>query len=126
MRQIWCKKGVEYATTSYSRARQPTDFGLGSRQSWIFHNVYGGLVDGRPEVGSALTKATRTNSELHSLRCDFEYKLAVADMLKDEAAFYFQHNVDFRGRAYTMHPHLNHLGADSSRACLVFAQVCGS
>lgn len=26
-----------------------------------------------------------------------------------EPRFYFPHNVDFRGRAYPMHPHLNHL-----------------
>ena len=26
-----------------------------------------------------------------------------------ESRFYFPHNVDFRGRAYPMHPHLNHL-----------------
>lgn len=43
--------------------------------------------------------------------------------MKDEAAIYYPHNVDFRGRAYTMHPHLNHLGADSSRGCLQFAEA---
>ena len=64
------------------------------------------------------TKARQTNSELHSMRCDFEYKMEVGKMLQDEAAFYYPHNVDFRGRAYTIHPHLNHLGADVSRGLL--------
>ena len=39
-----------------------------------------------------------------------------------EPRFYFPHNVDFRGRAYPMHPHLNHLGADLSRGLLQFAE----
>ena len=38
-----------------------------------------------------------------------------------EPRFYFPHNVDFRGRAYPMHPHLNHLGSDLSRGLLQFA-----
>mgnify|MGYP001811152965 CR=1 FL=1 len=32
-----------------------------------------------------------------------------------EERFFFPHNVDFRGRAYPMHPHLNHLGSDLAR-----------
>lgn len=45
----------------------------------------------------------------------------VAHQYKDEDRFYFPHNVDFRGRAYPMHPHLNHLGSDICRAVLTFA-----
>ena len=47
----------------------------------------------------------------------------MAKDLKDEEAIYYPHNVDFRGRAYTMHPHLNHLGADHCRGLLVFAEA---
>lgn len=46
----------------------------------------------------------------------------VARKLREEEAFYYPHNVDFRGRAYPMHPHLNHLGSDMCRGLLVFAQ----
>jgi DNA-directed RNA polymerase len=28
---------------------------------------------------------------------------------------YFPHNLDFRGRAYPIPPHLNHMGSDMSR-----------
>jgi DNA-directed RNA polymerase len=35
---------------------------------------------------------------------------------------YFPHNVDFRGRAYPMPPHLNHMGDDLSRGLLTFAE----
>lgn len=37
--------------------------------------------------------------------------------------FFFPHNVDFRGRAYPMHPHLNHLGSDLCRGMLEFADA---
>lgn len=46
----------------------------------------------------------------------------VARSVKDEKAIYFPHNLDFRGRAYTMHPHLTHLSNDSSRGLLQFAE----
>jgi DNA-directed RNA polymerase len=75
------------------------------------------------EYKQALKKVQQRNRELHSLRCDFVLKLKVAQTNKDEPALYFPHNVDFRGRAYTMHPHLNHLGADSCRGLLLFAQT---
>ncbi|KAH8073852.1 DNA-directed RNA polymerase [Aureococcus anophagefferens] len=55
----------------------------------------------------------RRNAELHSLRCDTLLKLGIAEQFKDEAAFYFPYNVDFRGRAYPVPPNLNHLGSDS-------------
>lgn len=45
----------------------------------------------------------------------------VAHRMKDEEGFFYPHNVDFRGRAYPMHPHLNHLGSDICRGVLEFA-----
>ncbi|KAK8459518.1 hypothetical protein SEVIR_2G161200v4 [Setaria viridis] len=62
------------------------------------------------------------NSERHSQRCDVELKLAVARKMKDEEGFYYPHNLDFRGRAYPMHPYLNHLGSDLCRGVLEFAE----
>lgn len=66
-------------------------------------------------------RARKKNNELHALRCDMEYKLAIAREFADEERFHFPHNVDFRGRAYPMHPHLNHLGSDMCRGLLQFA-----
>lgn len=42
--------------------------------------------------------------------------------MKDEDGFYYPHNLDFRGRAYPMHPYLNHLGSDLCRGILEFAE----
>ncbi|XP_030510835.2 DNA-directed RNA polymerase 3B, chloroplastic [Cannabis sativa] len=67
-------------------------------------------------------KARKINSERHSLRCDVELKLSVARKMKDEDGFYYPHNLDFRGRAYPMHPHLNHLSSDLCRGVLEFAE----
>ncbi|XP_057491501.1 DNA-directed RNA polymerase 2B, chloroplastic/mitochondrial-like [Actinidia eriantha] len=64
----------------------------------------------------------KENRERHSGRCDLELKLAVARKMKDEEGFFYPHNVDFRGRAYPMHPHLNHLGSDVCRGILEFAE----
>ncbi|KAL8161431.1 hypothetical protein V2J09_012920 [Rumex salicifolius] len=64
----------------------------------------------------------KENSERHSQRCDIELKLAVARKMQDEDGFYYPHNLDFRGRAYPMHSHLNHLGSDLCRGILEFAE----
>ncbi|XP_048495367.1 DNA-directed RNA polymerase 2, chloroplastic/mitochondrial isoform X2 [Beta vulgaris subsp. vulgaris] len=64
----------------------------------------------------------KENQERHSQRCDVELKLAVARKMKDEEGFFYPHNVDFRGRAYPMHPYLNHLGSDMCRGVLEFAE----
>ncbi|CAI0458274.1 unnamed protein product, partial [Linum tenue] len=69
-----------------------------------------------------LRNAKKENRERHSLRCDTELKLSVARKMKDEEGFYYPHNVDFRGRAYPMHPYLNHLGSDMCRGILEFAE----
>lgn len=67
-------------------------------------------------------KAWRINSERHSQRCDVELKLSVARKYRDESKFYYPHNIDFRGRAYPMHPYLNHLGSDICRGLLEFGE----
>ncbi|XP_061948527.1 DNA-directed RNA polymerase 2B, chloroplastic/mitochondrial-like isoform X3 [Populus nigra] len=71
-----------------------------------------------------LRGAKKENRERHAQRCDIELKLAVARKMKDEEGFYYPHNIDFRGRAYPMHPYLNHLGSDLCRGILEFAEGC--
>lgn len=58
-------------------------------------------------------------SSNRSTRCDSNYKLEIARAFLGEK-FYFPHNLDFRGRAYPLSPHFNHLGNDMSRGLLVF------
>lgn len=42
--------------------------------------------------------------------------------MREEDEFYYPHNLDFRGRAYPMHPHLSHLGSDLCRGVLEYAE----
>ncbi|KAJ2673730.1 DNA-directed RNA polymerase [Coemansia sp. RSA 1085] len=55
----------------------------------------------------------------HSQRCDCNYKIEIAQAFLDHP-MYFPHNMDFRGRAYPIPPHFNHLGNDMCRGLLVF------
>ncbi|RZC61884.1 hypothetical protein C5167_023661 [Papaver somniferum] len=70
----------------------------------------------------SVSKAKKCNRERHAQRCDIELKLSVARKMKDEEGFYYPHNLDFRGRAYPMHSHLNHLSSDLCRGVLEFAE----
>ncbi len=62
----------------------------------------------------------KTNAELHSLRCDANIKLHIADQFANDV-LYFPCNIDFRGRAYPIAPNLNHVGSDLCRGLLRFA-----
>ncbi|KAF8626667.1 hypothetical protein AX15_004758 [Amanita polypyramis BW_CC] len=58
----------------------------------------------------------------HSDRCSVNYKIEIARaFLADE--IFFPHNLDFRGRAYPIPPHLNHIGDDLSRGLLTFSEA---
>ncbi|KAI0291577.1 hypothetical protein BC826DRAFT_1022569 [Russula brevipes] len=58
----------------------------------------------------------------HSDRCSVNYKIEIARAFLGDT-FYFPHNVDFRGRAYPLPAHLNHLGDDLSRGLLLFGEA---
>ncbi|CAE6492233.1 unnamed protein product, partial [Rhizoctonia solani] len=57
----------------------------------------------------------------HGERCNVNYKLEVARAFVNDE-FYMPHNLDFRGRAYPIPPHLNHIGDDLCRGLLLFAE----
>ncbi|XP_011259925.2 DNA-directed RNA polymerase, mitochondrial isoform X1 [Camponotus floridanus] len=63
----------------------------------------------------------RKKNEMYALWCDSLYKLSVANHFRDKV-FWLPHNLDFRGRAYPVPPHLTHLASDLSRSILLFAQ----
>jgi len=50
--------------------------------------------------------------------------LRVADRFADDAAIYFPHQLDFRGRAYPIPPDLNHQRSDLTRGLLLFSGAC--
>ncbi|KAH9056429.1 DNA/RNA polymerase [Lactarius vividus] len=58
----------------------------------------------------------------HSDRCGVNYKIEIARAFLGDT-FYLPHNLDFRGRAYPLPPHLNHIGDDLSRGLLLFGEA---
>ena len=56
------------------------------------------------------------------MRCSTVYRLQIADEFVHEPEIYFPFNIDFRGRAYAIPPHLNHLGSDVCRSLLLFKE----
>lgn len=67
-----------------------------------------------------IKRAVKTNMERFSLRCSTQYKINGA-LRFENRNIYFPYNIDFRGRAYPIPPHLNHIGDDLSRGMLRFA-----
>ncbi|KAF8890704.1 hypothetical protein BD779DRAFT_1438161 [Infundibulicybe gibba] len=58
----------------------------------------------------------------HSERCNVNYKIEIARAFLGDT-IYLPHNLDFRGRAYPIPPHLNHIGDDLSRGLLLFGEA---
>lgn len=67
------------------------------------------------KIKSILHEAAGNRSQ----RCDINYKLEIARAFVGEK-MYFPHSVDFRGRAYPISPHFNHLGSDLTRSLFLF------
>lgn len=66
-----------------------------------------------------MKKLIQESSSAKSQRCDTNYKLEIARAFLGEK-IYFPHNIDFRGRAYPLSPHFNHLGSDLTRSLFIF------
>lgn len=75
--------------------------------------------EAKKEYQKKLKQAVLEASAMNSQRCDTNYKLEIARGFLGEKLF-FPHNIDFRGRAYPLSPHLNHLGNDLTRSLFLF------
>ncbi|OLY83289.1 DNA-directed RNA polymerase, mitochondrial [Smittium mucronatum] len=80
-------------------------------------------IENNPKVfyewANKVKMAKREFSNNHSMRCDVNYKVAIAHAFLD-LPLYFPHDFDFRGRAYPIPPHFNNLGNDLCRGLLKF------
>ncbi len=68
-------------------------------------------------------RAIQKNMDLRSLRCSAMLKLNQANKFKDFKKIYFPYNLDFRGRAYPVPPHLSNVGSDLCRGMLTFSEA---
>lgn len=57
----------------------------------------------------------------HAERCKYNYNLEIARSYLNDV-FYIPHNMDFRGRAYPIPPHLSPVGDDLCRGLLTFGR----
>jgi len=62
------------------------------------------------------------NMDLRSLRCSAMLKINQANKFKEFERIYFPYNLDFRGRAYPVPPHLSNVGSDLCRGMLTFSE----
>ena len=76
----------------------------------------------RRELREERAAIIKLRNENAGLRAEFTTRVAIAEKFKGKT-FYLPHNLDFRGRAYVMPPHLSHLGCDGTRALLTFAEA---
>ncbi|KAL7424567.1 DNA-directed RNA polymerase [Cryptotrichosporon argae] len=63
--------------------------------------------------------ATQQARKNHAERCKYNYMLEIARAYLHDT-FYIPHNMDFRGRAYPIPPHLSPVGDDLCRGLLTF------
>ena len=75
------------------------------------------------EARNRFQRVLQKNRDMFSLRCSAKLKLGQAEQFKDYEKIYFPYNMDFRGRAYPVPPHLSNVGSDLSRGLLKFAKA---
>ncbi|CAE6504203.1 unnamed protein product [Rhizoctonia solani] len=107
--QVWNQgkgmAGIPPAQLEIEEPPQPEDDDPRARATYLF------------QMKSILTDKRNNHGE----RCHVNYKLEVARAFVNDE-FYMPHNLDFRGRAYPIPPHLNHIGDDLSRGLLLFSE----
>lgn len=74
------------------------------------------------ESNNRYRRVLQKNRDMFSLRCSAKLKLGQAEQFKDYENIYFPYNMDFRGRAYPVPPHLSNVGSDLCRGMLRFAK----
>ena len=75
-----------------------------------------------PKEKYKILRLAQENADNHSKRSDFLIKLSIARDFSNINEIYYPHNIDYRGRAYPISPHLNHLGSDLCRGLLEYAE----
>ncbi|CUA90961.1 Mitochondrial DNA-directed RNA polymerase [Chelatococcus sambhunathii] len=77
--------------------------------------------EARREWKKAAARVHTANGKLKSKRIQLRKIIQIADRFAEFDAFYFPHQLDFRGRAYAIPLFLNPQGSDHAKALLTFA-----
>ena len=76
----------------------------------------------RAEYRTQAAAVHLTNSKMTSKRLQCSQILGLARKFRDDAALYFPHQLDFRGRLYPLPNYLNPQGTDFAKGLLTFAE----
>ncbi|KAG2159046.1 uncharacterized protein EDB93DRAFT_1076283 [Suillus bovinus] len=79
-------------------------------------------IKAKSVYGTRLKAFMQDKANNHSDRCSVNYKIEIARAFLGDT-MYLPHNLDFRGRAYPIPPHFNHIGDDLSRGLLLFGEA---
>ncbi|KAG2151835.1 hypothetical protein BD769DRAFT_1623558 [Suillus cothurnatus] len=79
-------------------------------------------IKAKSVYGTRLKAFMQDKANNHSDRCSVNYKIEIARAFLGDT-MYLPHNLDFRGRAYPIPPHFNHIGDDLSRGLLMFGEA---
>ncbi|KAG1902934.1 uncharacterized protein F5891DRAFT_1276856 [Suillus fuscotomentosus] len=79
-------------------------------------------IKAKSVYGARLKAFMQDKANNHSDRCSVNYKIEIARAFLGDT-MYLPHNLDFRGRAYPIPPHFNHIGDDLSRGLLMFGET---
>ncbi|KAG0702802.1 hypothetical protein DFH29DRAFT_982201 [Suillus ampliporus] len=79
-------------------------------------------IKAKSVYGTRLKAFMQERANNHSDRCSVNYKIEIARAFLGDT-MYLPHNLDFRGRAYPIPPHFNHIGDDLSRGLLMFGDA---
>ncbi|KAG2148047.1 hypothetical protein DEU56DRAFT_869723 [Suillus clintonianus] len=79
-------------------------------------------IKAKSVYGTRLKAFMQDRANNHSDRCSINYKIEIARAFLGDT-MYLPHNLDFRGRAYPIPPHFNHIGDDLSRGLIMFGDA---
>lgn len=94
----------------------------GSAKARHKHECLEADQEAKAQWKSQAAQVRERNIKLLSQRIQVARMLWLAEKYRDERAFYFPYQLDFRGRVYTMTSHLTPQGTDASKGLLQFAQ----
>jgi DNA-directed RNA polymerase len=121
LRDIWhSERNVKGLPAMYDAPMPPRPHGLPEKDSGVKLTI-----DQEEDLKGYKRACAKIHAENFSRRSELAQllsKMDVANKFKDEAAIYFPHYLDFRGRVYPFANYLNPQGDDVAKGLLQFAQ----
>lgn len=89
---------------------------------WQKHDCFEKHPDELPAWKRAAAEVREKNAKTVSRRLQLLKTIEMAEQLRNEEAFYYPYQLDFRGRVYSVPSHLTPQGTDAAKGLLTFAE----